>query len=65
MTEKEKVGLKVEANKAKEMTKAALQELLLAREELREAKRSSKYEANVASVMTSMNGEDGDGPMAR
>ena len=66
MTEKEKVGLKVEANKAKEMTKAALQELLLAREELREAKEKlAKYEANVASVMTSMNGEDGDGPMAR
>ena len=37
MTEKEKVSLKVQANKAKEMTKAALQELLLAREELREA----------------------------
>jgi hypothetical protein len=53
MTEKEKVGLKVEASKAKEMTKAALQELLLAREELRAAhEKLAAYEANAAAVFT-------------
>lgn len=53
MTEKEKVGLKVEASKAKEMTKAALQELLLAREELREAhEKLAMYEANASAAFT-------------
>jgi hypothetical protein len=47
------VGLKVEASKAKEMTKAALQELLLAREELRAAhEKLAAYEANAAAVFT-------------
>ena len=56
MTEKEKVTLKVEANKAKEMTKAALQELLLAREELREAKdKLQMYESNMNTVVSAMN----------
>ena len=53
MTEKEKVGLKVQANKAKEMTKAALQELLLAREELREAhEKLAMYEQNADAVFS-------------
>ena len=48
--------LKVEANKAKEMTKAALQELLLAREELREAKdKLQMYESNMNTVVSAMN----------
>ena len=47
-TEKEKVQLRVEANKAKEMTKAALQELLLARDELNKAQEKiAAYEGNV------------------
>lgn len=54
-TEKEKTQLRMEANKAKEMTKAALQELLLAREELREAQeRLEHYERNVQAVISSM-----------
>ena len=53
MTEKEKVSLKVQANKAKEMTKAALQELLLAREELREAhEKLAMYEQNADAVFS-------------
>jgi hypothetical protein len=47
-TEKEKVQLRVEANKAKEMTKAALQELLMARDELNKAQEKiAAYEGNV------------------
>ena len=54
-TEKEKTQLRMEANKAKEMTKAALQELLLAREELREAQEKLEhYERNVQTVISSM-----------
>ena len=54
-TEKEKTKLRMEANKAKEMTKAALQELLLAREELREAQEKlSRYENNVQNVISSI-----------
>ena len=56
MTEKEKVSLKVQANKAKEMTKAALQELLLAREELREAhEKLAAYEQNAGAVFSAAN----------
>lgn len=54
-TEKEKVQLRVEANKAKEMTKAALQELLIAREELNKAQEKlAAYEGN---VQTAFNGQ--------
>jgi alkylhydroperoxidase/carboxymuconolactone decarboxylase family protein YurZ len=56
MTEKEKVSLMVQANKAKEMTKAALQELLLAREELREAhEKLAMYEQNSAAAFSAVN----------
>ena len=53
-TEKEKVQLRVEANKAKE-DQAALQELLIAREELNKAQEKlAAYEGN---VQTAFNGQ--------
>ena len=54
--EKEIVQLRMEAVKAKEMTKASLQELLVTREELEEANlKLSQYESNVQAVFDSMN----------
>ena len=61
MTEKEKVSLKVQANKAKEMTKAALQELLLAREELREAhEKLAVYEQNAQGTFSAAAAKDAE-----
>jgi len=61
MTEKEKVSLKVQANKAKEMTKAALQELLLAREELREAhEKLAVYEQNAQGAFSAAAAKDAE-----
>lgn len=53
--EKEIVQLKMETHKAKEMTKASLQELLITREELSEANQKLEhYERNVQTVISSM-----------
>lgn len=55
--EKEIVQLRMEAVKAKEMTKASLQELLITREELEEANHKlAQYESNVQKVIDSMQG---------
>ena len=55
--EKEIVQLRMEAVKAKEMTKASLQELLVTREELEEANlKLAQYESNVQAVINSMQG---------
>mmetsp|Transcript_38322 Transcript_38322/g.92083 ORF Transcript_38322/g.92083 Transcript_38322/m.92083 type:complete len:323 (-) Transcript_38322:201-1169(-) len=52
-TEKEKVTLKIETKKAKEMTKAALSELLIAREELQKAnEKLAMYEENAQTVIS-------------
>ena len=61
-TEKEKVRLRAEASKAKEMTKAALQELLLAREELREVQEKlDHYERNSETIFSALNAPNGGG----
>ncbi|EEH54486.1 carbohydrate-binding module family 20 protein [Micromonas pusilla CCMP1545] len=53
--EKEIVNLKLETIKAKEMTKASLQELMITREELESAnEKLTMYERNVQTVITSM-----------
>ena len=55
--EKEIVQLRMETVKAKEMTKASLQELLITREELEEANHKlAQYESNVQKVIDSMQG---------
>ena len=55
--EKEIVQLRMETVKAKEMTKASLQELLITREELEEANlKLAQYESNVQKVIDSMQG---------
>ena len=55
--EKEIVQLRMEAVKAKEMTTASLQELLVTREELEEANlKLAQYESNVQAVINSMQG---------
>jgi|TARA_B110000977_G_scaffold93954_1_gene124213 hypothetical protein len=55
--EKEIVTLRMETVKAKEMTKASLQELLITREELEEANiKLAQYESNVQKVIDSMQG---------
>ena len=55
------VSLKVQANKAKEMTKAALQELLLAREELREAhEKLAVYEQNAQGAFSAAAAKDAE-----
>jgi|TARA_B100001142_G_scaffold22098_1_gene20277 hypothetical protein len=49
------VNLKLETIKAKEMTKASLQELMITREELESAnEKLTMYERNVQTVITSM-----------
>mmetsp|Transcript_28889 Transcript_28889/g.72290 ORF Transcript_28889/g.72290 Transcript_28889/m.72290 type:complete len:289 (-) Transcript_28889:636-1502(-) len=54
-TEKNIVQLKMETYKAKEMTKASLQELLITREQLSEANlKLEHYERNVQTVISSM-----------
>lgn len=53
--EKEIVRLQMETNKAKEMTKASLQELLITREQLAEANmKLEHYERNMETVISSM-----------
>lgn len=54
-TEKQIVQLQLETNKAKEMTKASLHELLITREQLQEANNKLEhYERNVQTVISSM-----------
>ena len=49
------MNLKLETIKAKEMTKASLQELMITREELESAnEKLTMYERNVQTVITSM-----------